>query len=123
MKALLALQQPSGCWEGEMVWCTVILSQTVIVRHIVGSPFDANDRNEALRYFESTRTADGVWGLHPEATGSVFVTTLAYIAHRLLGVSVEAEVLVQSKRARGDLFYPPYGKRFDQIMGLLKRWL
>jgi len=32
-------------------------------------------------------------------------------------------VLVQSNWARGDLFYPPYGKRFDQIMGLLKRWL
>jgi coniferyl-aldehyde dehydrogenase len=32
-------------------------------------------------------------------------------------------VLVSSKWARGDLFYPPYGKRFDQIMGLLKRWL
>ena len=32
-------------------------------------------------------------------------------------------LLVQSKWARGDLFYPPYGKRFDQVMGLLKRWL
>jgi len=32
-------------------------------------------------------------------------------------------VLVSSKWARGDLFYPPYDKRFDQIMGLLRRWL
>jgi len=28
---------------------------------------------------------------------------------------------VQSRWARGDLFYPPYGKRFDRLMGLLKR--
>jgi coniferyl-aldehyde dehydrogenase len=32
-------------------------------------------------------------------------------------------VLVQSRFAMGSLFYPPYGKRFDQVMGLLKRWL
>lgn len=32
-------------------------------------------------------------------------------------------VLVQSRFSMGHLFYPPYGRRFDQIMGLLKRWL
>ena len=31
-------------------------------------------------------------------------------------------VLVSSKWGRGDVFYPPYGKRFAQVMGLLKRW-
>lgn len=30
---------------------------------------------------------------------------------------------VQSKWARGDSFYPPYDKRFDQVMGLLKRMI
>jgi coniferyl-aldehyde dehydrogenase len=30
-------------------------------------------------------------------------------------------VLVQSKWARGDLFYPPYGQRFERVLGLLKR--
>ncbi|MDT4884979.1 Aldehyde dehydrogenase [compost metagenome] len=32
-------------------------------------------------------------------------------------------VLVQSRWAMGQLFYPPYGPRFDRVMGLLKRWL
>ncbi|MES2841508.1 MAG: coniferyl aldehyde dehydrogenase [Pseudomonadota bacterium] len=32
-------------------------------------------------------------------------------------------VLVQSRFSMGHLFYPPYGARFDQVMGLLKRWL
>ncbi len=40
-----------------------------------------------------------------------------------LRLTMQKPVLVQSKWARGDLFYPPYGKRFDQVMGLLKRWL
>lgn len=32
-------------------------------------------------------------------------------------------VLVQSRWAMGQLFYPPYGPRFARVMGLLKRWL
>ena len=39
-----------------------------------------------------------------------------------LRLTMQKPVLVQSKWARGDLFYPPYGKRFEQVMGLLKRW-
>ena len=38
-----------------------------------------------------------------------------------LRLTQQKPVLVQSKWARGDLFYPPYGKRFDQVVGLLKR--
>ena len=38
-----------------------------------------------------------------------------------LRLTQQKPVLVQSKWARGDLFYPPYGKRFEQVMGLLKR--
>jgi len=40
-----------------------------------------------------------------------------------LRLSQQKPVLLQSKWARGDWLYPPYGKRFDQLMGLLKRWL
>ena len=32
-------------------------------------------------------------------------------------------VLVQSRFASGQLLYPPYGARFQRVMGLLKRWL
>ena len=35
----------------------------------------------------------------------------------------QKSVLVQSRWAMGSLFYPPYGARFDRIMGLLRRWL
>ena len=39
-----------------------------------------------------------------------------------LRLSQQKPVMVSSKWARGDLFYPPYGKRFDQVMGLMKRF-
>lgn len=53
---------------------------------------------------------DSGWGAYHGETG-------------FLRFTQQKPVLVSSKWARGDLFYPPYGKRFDQIMGLLKRWL
>ena len=35
----------------------------------------------------------------------------------------QKSVLVQSRWAPGALLYPPYGARFDRVMGLLRRWL
>src|SRR5262245_45598891 len=87
---LLSLQKGEGCWEGEMVWNTMILSQVVIVKHVVGRPAgDATTREGRgiIRHFESTRRDDGSWGMHPESGGYVFCTTLAYVALRLIGVS------------------------------------
>ena len=35
----------------------------------------------------------------------------------------QKSVLVQSRWSMGSLFYPPYGPRFDHLMGMLRRWL
>jgi coniferyl-aldehyde dehydrogenase len=43
--------------------------------------------------------------------------------HGFLRFCHQKSVLVQSRWAMGHLFYPPYGARFDRIMGLLRRWL
>ena len=40
-----------------------------------------------------------------------------------LRLSQQKPVMLQSKWARGDLFYPPYGRRFARAMGFLKRWI
>lgn len=84
---LLSKQKQTGDFEGEMVWCTMILAQAVIVRTIMGRPYDTKDRSQILRHFEVTQASDGSWGMHPESPGYVFFTTLAYVALRLLGVS------------------------------------
>jgi len=41
--------------------------------------------------------------------------------HGFLRFCHQKSVLVQSRWAMGHLFYPPYGARFDQVMGLLRR--
>ncbi|MHB1200820.1 MAG: coniferyl aldehyde dehydrogenase [Polaromonas sp.] len=51
---------------------------------------------------------DSGWGAYHGETGFVRLTQ-------------QKPVLVSSRWARGDLFYPPYGKRFDLVMSLLKR--
>lgn len=35
----------------------------------------------------------------------------------------QKSVLVQSRWSAGAMLYPPYGARFDRVMGLLRRWL
>ena len=120
---LLALQQDRGCWEGEMVWCPVILAQHVIVQRVVGRAPDAATRAGMRRHFEVTRTADGAWGLHPEAPGSVFVTTLGYVALRLLGLPPDDPLTGTARRGLhaqtgGVLAIPTWGKLWLALLGL-----
>jgi lanosterol synthase len=120
---LLALQQDRGCWEGEMVWCPVILAQHVIVQRVVGRAPDAATRAGMRRHFEVTRTADGAWGLHPEAPGSVFVTTLGYVALRLLGLPPDDPMTGTARRwlraqTGGVLAIPTWGKLWLALLGL-----
>ena len=97
----------------------------------------------ALYWFGTDTTArDRV--LHRTVSGGVTVNdTLMHIAHEnlpfggvgesgwgayhgeagFLRFTQQKPVLVQSRFAMGDLFYPPYGAKFDRVMGLLKRWL
>ena len=103
---------------------------------------NARPRPLALYWFGTDQAArDKV--LAQTVSGGVTVNdTLMHIAHEnlpfggigesgwgsyhgeagFLRLTMQKPVLVQSRWARGDLFYPPYGKRFDQVMGLLKRW-
>ena len=120
---LISQQRQDGCWEGEMVWCTMILSQYVIVSHVTGRSFDERTRTRMIQYFRVSRTPDGVWGLHPESGGYVFFTALAYVALRLLGVAHDdplAAVARQWLRSQpgGVLAIPSWGKFWLAAVGL-----
>lgn len=102
---------------------------------------NARPRPLALYWFGSeTATRDAV--LARTVSGGVTVNdTLMHIAHEnlpfggvgdsgwgsyhgeagFLRLTQQKPVLLQSKWTRGDLFYPPYGKRFAQVMGLIRR--
>lgn len=123
---LLSLQHAAGCWEGEMVWCPVVTAQVAIARHVVGRPFSAEDAAKIVLHFERTRTADGAFGLHPEHAGSVFVTSMVYVAARLLGVSADHPLTASARtwlhaRPGGVLSAPTWGKFWLSLLGLYGR--
>ncbi|GAU69133.1 putative squalene--hopene cyclase [Streptomyces sp. NBRC 110611] len=118
VRHLLSLQREDGCWEGEMVWNTMILSQYVIVRALVSSPVPPKDHAGVVRHFEATCTPQGGWGAHPDAGPSVFCTTLAYCALRLLGLDAAHPLC---ERARFWLHAQPGGVRAIPTWG--KLWL
>ena len=123
MTALIDRQYPDGCWEGEMVWSTVILSQTAIARHIIGFPFSTDDAALALRYYGSMRLDDGSWPMHPEGSGSVFATSMAYVTQRLLGAPSDSPGLLQARdwlhrQPGGVAAAPSWCKFWLAILGL-----
>src|SRR5581483_11044750 len=112
---LCAGQYPSGEFEGEAVWCTMILSQYVIVQRIAGRPIDDVVRGRIIQHYRVTRGPDGARGLHGESPGYVFTTTLAYVALRLLGLQPEDPLLAPALRflhrqPGGVLSVPTWGK-------------
>ena len=120
---LAGQQHGDGCWEGEVVWCPMILAQYVIVQRILGRALDEPTRQGIIRHFEITRKKDSGWGLHPESGSYVFVTTLAYVALRLLGLPAGNELVAPARRwlqaaPGGVLAIPTWGKFWLAMLGL-----
>ena len=97
---LASLENPAGHWEAEMVWNSMLLSQYVLTRKMVDPrwPLPPETVRGILRHYEVTRRPDGSWGMHGESGGYVFMTTLAYVALRLLGLPAD-DPLVAPARA------------------------
>jgi lanosterol synthase len=123
---LLSLQQENGCWEGEMAWSPVVTAQVVIARHVVGRLFGQDEVAKIILHFERTQTPDGAFGLHPEHSGSVFVTAMVYVAARMLGVGAEQPLAANARRwlhaRRGGVrSIPTWGKFWLSLLGLYGR--
>ncbi|MCY3662433.1 MAG: FAD-dependent monooxygenase [bacterium] len=118
---LVSLQGADGAWEGEMAWCPMLTAQYVLLHHILGRPLDADRRRLVLRYFERSRLEGGSWGLHEHAPPQLFVTTLVYVAARLLGVERDDPLIEPARRflqAEGVLGIPSWGKFWLALVGL-----
>ena len=122
-EALAGLQRADGSWEGEVVWCPVITAQVVILGAITRREVSAERRGLLLRQFAVTRRPDGGWGLHPESNSYRFVTTLVYVAARLLGETPDHPMLAGARafldREPGGVFsLPQWGKVWLSFIGL-----
>jgi squalene/oxidosqualene cyclase-like protein len=121
--ALTRIQDAAGAWEGEVVWCPIITAQVIILHAIARRPPTPERRRLLLRQFVATHRPDGGWGLHPESASYRFVTTLAYVAVRLLGEPETNPMLVKARafldREPGGIFsLPQWGKVWLSFIGL-----
>ena len=120
--ALLRRQSASGEWEGEVVWGPMLAAQYVLMCQITGSAIPAARRDLLLLQFRRTRLGSGLWGLHAHSPPYLFVTTLVYVAARLLGLSRDDPLLVPAARfiaaEGGVLGIPSWGKFWLAMVNL-----
>lgn len=120
--ALLRMQRNDGSWEGECVWNPMLAAQYAITAHIIGLEVPDARRRGLITHFRVTRNGSGVWGLHPYDEGSLFVTTLVYVAARLLGAQSDAPWLQDARRMfdrdGGVQRIPTWGKIWLSALGL-----
>jgi lanosterol synthase len=122
---LRKLQAKDGYWEAEMVWNTMLQSQYILARAIVGGkhwPVSAEERRLLLKSYQVKQLPDGSWPMHIEGEGYVFLTTLAYVALRMLGLGPDepmcARALQWIKANGGVLAIPSWGKFWLSMVGL-----
>ncbi len=118
---LMRLQGEKGEWEGEMVWCPMLTAQYVLLHYILGRPIDTDRCRRILRSFAHTRLSGGAWGMHAHSESHLFVTTLVYVAARLLGVDREDPLIRPAReflQTEGVINIPTWGKFWLAILNL-----
>jgi len=102
----------------------MLLSQYVLACRMVGRwPLPERDRDQILRHYQMTQRRDGAWPWHGEALGSLFVTVLAYVALRVLGVPADDPVTSPARRwlrahPDGVIVLPSWGRMWLALLGL-----
>jgi len=100
----------------------MLTAQYTMTAHIIGLEIPLKRRQGIITHFRATQNDAGVWGLHPFDEGNLFVTTLVYVAARLVGVSATAPWLEDARRMFGReggvQRIPTWGKVWLALLGL-----
>ena len=122
ISALHEMQRDDGSWEGECAWCPMLTAQYAIAFEIMGLEVSEARRRGMLVYFQRSRANSGVWGLHAHDEENLFVTTLVYVAARLLGAAPDEPWLRPARemfgREGGGQAIPTWGKAWLALLGL-----
>ncbi|MCY4170002.1 MAG: FAD-dependent monooxygenase [Bacteroidetes bacterium] len=118
---LIELQRDDGAWEGEMTWCPMLTAQYVLLHYVIGKPLSSERRSNVLRSFEHTRLTSGTWGMHEHSPPHLFVTTLVYVAARLLDVDCNDPLVKPARKfiqKENVSTIPTWGKFWLAILNL-----
>ncbi len=118
---LLDQQGSDGSFEGEVVWCPILSAQYVLLHHIIGQQLSPERRQSVLRYFQQSQLPGGLWGLGDHGPPKLFVTTLVYVAARLLGTEPTDPLIEPARRflqKENVLTIPSWGKFWLALVNL-----
>ncbi|KAE8157211.1 hypothetical protein BDV40DRAFT_308887 [Aspergillus tamarii] len=96
MDSAYNMVHPDGHWCGEMRSNATITAEYIFLRQALRLDLKA-DGAAYCRHILSQQNSDGSWGLAPEYPGDVSTTTEAYLALKMLGLSVDAPAMQQAK--------------------------
>ncbi len=118
---LLERQHGDGRFEGEVVWCPMLAAQYVMMCAILGTEIGEERRAQLILHFDQTAGDAGLWRLHPLSPPYLFVTTLVYIALRLLGEPASSDRLGRARafiQREEVVSIPSWGKLWLCMLGL-----
>ncbi|KAJ1034980.1 hypothetical protein NDA18_000585 [Ustilago nuda] len=115
------LQSSDGHWAGEYGGPMFLLPGIVIGMYVTKTPIPEEWRIEIARYlWHRANKDDGGWGIHIEASSTVFGTALNYTLLRLIGVSVDHPMMVKARgtlhKLGGATGIPSWGKLWLAIL-------
>lgn len=99
---LAGAQEPAGSWSCDYGGPMFLLPMYVIAARFADHPIEAHRAGEMARYLRGARNADGSFGLYEGGPGSLFTTTLCYVALRLLGEPQDPELARTARWIRGN---------------------
>lgn len=119
---LRSIQYEDGRLAGEVVWNPMLISQYVMLCHVIGHPIDEGRRRRIHKSLQVQVNPDGGWGMHPDSPSYLFHTVLGYVALRLLDYEQSDPLVAGSKRwiddHGGPYGLPQWGRIWLAVLGL-----
>src|SRR5580704_16869040 len=96
-EALLAKQAPGGWWVGELQGDSILESEYLLLKWILGQENDP-DLPRIANYLRRLQNADGGWSLYPGGPADLSGTVKAYFALKLMGDDPNSEHLAKARQ-------------------------
>jgi len=101
-RRLLDLQRPDGHWRGELEGDSILQSEYLLVRFILGHDDDP-DLVAIANHLRSQQHPDGGWRMYTDAPDDLSSTVKGYFALKLMGDDPEAPHMHRARRVVLDL--------------------
>jgi len=93
---LLGLQDPSGFWRGELQGDSILESEYILMKFILGQDDDP-ELPLIANYLRNLQQPDGGWNMYPGGKADVSGTVKAYFALKLMGDPPDAPHMARAR--------------------------